>query len=179
MVVGKFTENEKKVVKSLIENARTSDAHIGRKLNISLQAVRKIRKKLEHEGIITGYSTQIDYEKIGMSVFAVALLEVQAEAWEKFGGRAVNSVLMHPNAIKFYRIPQADITHLIIYGFRNLAEYNDFFEAIQEQQARYIRVKGLYTISNKNFARKSASDLIRKLLDEAGKEKPSKPNPFS
>ena len=46
MVVGKFTENEKKVVKSLIENARTSDAHIGRKLNISLQAVRKIRKNI-------------------------------------------------------------------------------------------------------------------------------------
>ncbi len=179
MTAGKFTENEKKVMKALIENARSSDAHIGRKLNISLQAVRKIRKKLEQEGIITGYSTQIDYEKIGMSVFAIALLEVQAEAWEKFGGRTVQQALMHQNAIKFYRIPQADITHLIIYGFRTLAEYNDFFETMQEQQARFIRVKGLYTISNKNFAKKSASELIRKLLDEAGKERSPKPNSFS
>lgn len=177
-MIGKFTENEKKVIKALLENARTSDAQIGRKLNISLQAVRKIRKKLEHEGVITGYSTQIDYEKIGMSVFAVALLEVQADAWEKYGGRTINNTLMHPNAIKFYRVPQADVTHLIIYGFRTLNEYNDFFESMQEQQARFIRIKGLYPLSNKNFARKSASDLIRKLLDEAGKEKGPKPNSF-
>lgn len=178
MAASRFTENEKKVMKALIENARTSDAHIGRRLNISLQAVRKIRKKLENEGVIQGYSTKIDYEKIGMNVFAVALLEVQAEAWEKFGGRAINQTLFHPNAIKFYRIPQADITHLIIYGFRTLSEFNDFFEAMQEQQARYLRIKGLYTIANRNFARKSASELIRKLLDEAGKEKPAKPNSF-
>lgn len=179
LLPSRFTENEKKVIKALIENARTSDAHIGRKLNISLQAVRKIRKKLETEGIIQGYSTQINYERIGMNVFAIALLEVQAEAWEKFGGREVHNSLLHPNAIKFYRIPQADITHLIIYGFRNLTEFNDFFETMQEQQARYVRLKGLYTISNKNFAHKSASELIKKLLDEAGKEKPPRPFSFS
>ena len=174
----KFTENEKKVIKALIENARTSDAKIGRKLKISLQAVRKIRKKLEQQGVIQGYSTHINYEKIGMEVFAVALLQVTAEAWEKFGGKKLQDVLMHPNAIKFYRIPQADITHLIIYGFRNINEFNDFFEFMQEQQSRYVQIKGLYTISNKNFARKSAKDLIRKLLEEAGHEKIPKPSPF-
>ena len=179
MNASRFTENEKKVIKALIENGRTSDAHIGRKLNISLQAVRKIRKKLENEGVIQGYSTQINYEKIGMTTFAIALLEIQADAWEKYGGKAIQNTLLHPNAIKFYRIPQADITHLIIYGFRNLDEYNDFFEHMQESQARFVRVKGLYTISNKNFARKSASDLIRKILDETGKEKAPKPFQFS
>lgn len=174
----KYTENEKKVIKSLIENARTSDAKIGRKLRISLQAVRKIRKKLEQQGIIEGYSTHINYEKIGMTVFAVALLQITAEAWEKHGSKHIQDVLLHSNAIKFYRIPHADITHLIIYGFRNLNEFNDFFEYMQEQQSRYIQIKGLYTISNKNFARKSAKDLIKKLLDETGHEKIPKPSPF-
>jgi len=178
IMMTKFTENEKKVIKALIENARVSDARIGRKIRISLQAVRKIRKKLENQGVITGYSTHINYEKIGMTVFGVALLNVMAEAWEKYGSRKIQEILLHANAIKFYRIPQADITHMVVYGFRNLNEFNEFFESMQEQHSRYVQLKGLYTISNKNFAKKSAKDLIRKLLDEAGHERIPKPSGF-
>src|SRR3989338_3139169 len=173
-----FTKNEKFVIKSLLDNGRMSDAEIARKLKITLEAVRKIRQKLEKQGVIQGYSAGINYEKIGITAFAVALLNVTPEAWEKFSGRTIQDKLFHPNVIKFYRIPRGNISHIIVYGFRNMNELDNFFQIMQEKQSKYIKIIKIYSFSNENFGKKSAGELIRTIVeDETGEKKP-KPNLF-
>ncbi|MCK4491489.1 MAG: winged helix-turn-helix transcriptional regulator, partial [Candidatus Altiarchaeales archaeon] len=76
----KLIRNEKGVLKFLIENGRVSDKEISRKLDITSQAVGKIRRKLEASGIIKGYSTIVDYEKLGINVMAIALFKFTPES---------------------------------------------------------------------------------------------------
>ena len=57
-----LTRNERYTIGFLIQNARTTDAEIARRLKISLQAVRNIRKKLERNKVICKYSAVIDYK---------------------------------------------------------------------------------------------------------------------
>ncbi len=62
----RLTQNEKKVLKLLVKNAKLSDTTISNKLNISSQAVGKMRRKLEEE-VIKGYTVELDFEKLGIS----------------------------------------------------------------------------------------------------------------
>ena len=171
----KLTKNEKVVLNSLIEDGRMSDADIARKLKISLQGVRKIRQKLEQNGVIKSYKASVDYEKIGITTFAIAMLKISPEAWEKFGGRKVNQRLMQTNVIKFYRIPRGEISHILIYGFRNMNELNHFFQVMQEQQSKFIEIVKIYSFSNESFGKKSVDDLIKFVLDDRNNDKLPKP----
>ena len=57
----KFTKNEKKVLRLLLKDGRTLNTKIAERLTISKQAVGKIRKKLENQGVINSYSVKLDF----------------------------------------------------------------------------------------------------------------------
>ena len=156
----KLTRNQCIVIKLLLKNARTSDAAIARHLKISLQAVRNIRKKLERKKVIKGYSSIIDYEQIGINVFAIVLCKVTAQAWSEFKEIDIEKWLLHPNVIKFYRIPNGDITHIAHYGFRDVVEMNNFFQTLQSKYGEYLEIIKLYTICNGNLIKDSNDNLI-------------------
>ena len=156
----KLTKNECTVIKFLLKNARTPDAVIARDLKISLQAVRNIRKKLERNKIIKGYSPLIDYEKLGVNIFAIALYKVTPQAWTEFKESGIEKWLMHPNVTKFYRVPNGDVTHLIQYGFKDIIEMNKFFQALQSKFSKYVEIEKLFTICNGNLVRDSHDSLI-------------------
>ena len=139
-------------------------------MKISLQAVRKIRKKLENNGVIMSYSASINYESVGIHVFAIALLNVTSEAWDKYG-KKMDDFLKHDNVVRYYRIPRGNVTHVMTYGFRDLSELNNFFKKIQEDQSRYIQINHLYIFPTDSIGRKSSHALIRKMLNEHGNEK--------
>lgn len=166
-----LTKNEKKVIKFLLKDARTSDAAIARELKISLQAVRNIRKKLENKRIIKGYSTTIDYEKLEINVFAIVLYRITAQGWEEFKEEKINKWLLQPNVAKFYRIPNGDITHIAEYGFRTIHEMNKFFQTLQSKYSKYIEIIKVHPISNGNVIRESEHELINTALKD-GYESP-------
>lgn len=160
----KLTRNECTVIKFLLKNARTPDAVVARNLEISLQAVRNIRKKLERNGIIKGYSSIINHEELGINVFAIVLYKVTPHAWAEFKDADIEKWLLHPNVMKVYRIPNGDITHILHYGFRDIIEMNGFFQALQSKFSRYIEIIRLYTICNGNLIKDSQDSLINSNL---------------
>src|SRR3989339_904110 len=66
----RLTSNDKKVFLALLDNARITDSDISCRIKITPPGVRKIRKKLE-EHYIQEYRTIVDYEKMGITVFAI------------------------------------------------------------------------------------------------------------
>ena len=66
----------------LLENSRISDREIASKINISSQAVGKIRRKLEST-IIDSYSLDLDYYKLGIRIFAIAVAKLTREGMDK------------------------------------------------------------------------------------------------
>ena len=179
----KLTKNEKLTLKFLIKDGRTSDVDISKKLKITTQAVGKIRRKLETLGIIKGYSTDIDYGKIGVNTFALAIMRLTLKSWEELGELGIEKlVLKNPHIVNIYRIPEGSATHIGLYGFRDLDELDRFFHIMQTSSAynQYVELKKIYVFSNNSLIKDSPAQLVAKVIDEMGKERISaKPLPFA
>lgn len=157
----KPTKNEKFVLKELIGNGRISDTSIAKKLGISTQAVRKIRKKFENSKIIKRYSTILDYEKVGIKAFTI----VQLKVTEK-GLKTKMDLFNSPNIIGSFKLPETNITNIFIAGFTSLEELDNYFAKIKEKYSGLIEIQRMNVFSNIGFMKHSPAELLKKRIDE-------------
>jgi Lrp/AsnC family transcriptional regulator for asnA, asnC and gidA len=61
---------DKKILEMLLGDSRIPLSHISREVGISSPAIRERINKLKQEGIIKGFSTIIDYKKLGLGLTA-------------------------------------------------------------------------------------------------------------
>jgi Lrp/AsnC family leucine-responsive transcriptional regulator len=69
-------EIDRKILKELQEDARTSYAELGRRVGLTTPAVIERVRKLEDAGIITGYSAEIDTARIGLPITAFIRMSI-------------------------------------------------------------------------------------------------------
>ncbi len=85
-------ETDRQVIDALVENGRASDREIAAETGIVVNRVADRREALEEQGIIAGYSTQIDYDALGYDVTAIFQLAVDGDGLEsvveRLGGRS-------------------------------------------------------------------------------------------
>jgi len=177
----KFTENDKKVLKLLLEGGRMSCTEMAEELGITSQAVGRIKEKLEKTGIIKGYTTTIDQQKIGIEVIAIALFKIKTRSWRKADERDVIESMESPHMIRAYRFPEGDNTHMIVYGFADIKEMDGFFHALQTDKGESAELKKLYVMSTDSIMKDSENELLIEMIDgEAGKlARPELPKPFA
>ena len=173
----KLTRNDRRVLKFLVENGRIPDSDIARSLNITSQAVGKIRRKLESSGIIKGYSTIVDYKKLGINVLAIVLFKFTQESRKTLREEDIDERVKGPHIIDFYRVPEGDVTHIVTYGFRSLEELDHYFHILQTERGHISEIKKLYILSAKSMRKNSNKELIIKVIDEMGHEKLARPLP--
>ena len=173
----KLISSEKQVLKFLIENGRVSDREISRKLGITSQAVGKIRRKLESNSIIKGYSTQVDYGKLGINVLAIALFKFTPESRKTLKEGDIEERVKGSHIISFYRVPEGDVTHIVTYGFRSLEELDHYFHILQTERGHISEIKKLYLLSAKSMRKNSDKELFLKIIDEIGHKKLARPLP--
>lgn len=168
----KFTRNEGKVLRYLVENAKITDSEIAEKIHLSPQAIGKIRKKLESRGIIKGYHAVIDLEKIGINVIAIAMFKFNIDAFNETDDikQSIESDIakriQNPLIINFYRLPEGDITHIVVYGFKDIDEVDSYFHTLQAKRGYLSELKDLHILSVKSMKKSSPNELIVKLLKE-------------
>ncbi len=156
----KITKNEKFVLKQLIDNGRISDTSIAKKLKISTQAVRKIRKKFENNKIIKKYATIIDYEKVGIKAFAIVQLKITEKNKEKI------DLFQSPNIIGSFKLPETNITNLFIAGFNSLEELDNYFAKLKEKYSDLIEIQKMNIFSNIGLMKNSPTELLKKKIEE-------------
>jgi Lrp/AsnC family leucine-responsive transcriptional regulator len=66
-----------KIISILQQNARISFAELGKAVHLSAPAVAERVKKLEESGVVTGYTAQVDLDKLGYPIIA----QVQARVF--------------------------------------------------------------------------------------------------
>jgi len=168
----KWTRNERKVLEYLVENAKITDSEIAEKLHITPQAIGKIRKKLETSGVIKGYHAAVDLEKTGITVIAIGMFKFNIDAFDKSENIEqsldldIAKRIQNPLIINFYRLPEGDITHIVVFGFKNINELDSYFHTLQAKRGHISELKNLYILSVKSMKKSSPNDLLVKLLKE-------------
>lgn len=69
-------EIDRKILKEMQEDARTSYAELGRRVGLTTPAVIERVRKLEDAGIITGYRADIDTAKAGLPITAFIRMSI-------------------------------------------------------------------------------------------------------
>lgn len=161
----KRNKNDIRVLKFLTENSKQTNIELSKKLGITPQAIGKIRKKLEKTGIIKGHTVEVDMGFIGIRTFAIALFSHSPNVTPKQKLEESKQYLQNPNVISFCKISQGDVTHAVMYGFKDLNELENHLQETQEKTGSVSSLKRLYIFSDKGFVKNSMKDLIASALE--------------
>ena len=162
----RLTRNEKKTLKLLLENSRITDSEIASKLNISSQAVGKIRRKLE-SSVIDSYGVNLKFHKLGIHIFAVGIAKITPEGLNKGELEVEEFMLRNPHIINVYRIPKGSSTHILVFGFKNMVDLDEFFHSqkMKEELHNYLEIQELFTFSHNSLIKNSPVQLFKKIID--------------
>ena len=69
-------ELDRKILREIQEDARTSYAELGRRIGLTTPAVIERMRKLEDAGIVTGYRAEIDPAKVGLEIIAFIRMSI-------------------------------------------------------------------------------------------------------
>jgi DNA-binding Lrp family transcriptional regulator len=163
----KLTEHDKEVLSKIIEHAKISDTKIAMDMGISPQAVFKIRTKLEQLGIIKGYSPIIDFKKIGIHVLSIIIIRIKSDVWNSYSDDLVSERISKiPYIISAYRVADAQASHILMFGFRDTVQKEQYFSQIQTKYANEIEIKNVYTFSTDKIITESPIGLLNEILDK-------------
>lgn len=113
---------DKKILKALQHNARTSIKELSNQINLTPPAVSERIKRLENQGVILGYTAIIDNSKIGLNIFALINVSMRADKQKDFykmirGLDAVTECYHVTGAycmvVKVYCKSMGDLEHII------------------------------------------------------------------
>lgn len=162
-----LTKNEKRVLQFLLENSRLTDTNIAEKLNISSQAVGRIRKELEGEKVIEGYKAKLNSNKLGVKAFALIRMAISKESKKK---EIEQEIIKLKNTIVFIQTMDGDMNYIIIMGFANLEEMEVFINEETELR-RNITIKEVIPYCQRNVFKNSIKDLLKFMIDNSGTKK--------
>ena len=66
---------DRKIIGELLEDGRISLAELGRRVNLSPPAVAERVRRLEQNGVVTGYRAEIDVRKLGYQLTAIVRIK--------------------------------------------------------------------------------------------------------
>ncbi len=162
-----LSAHEREFLLSLLEDGMLSNTEVAARLRISPTAARKIRLKLERTGIIQGYRPVLNLGALGVEVFSLLELRLTPKGWAAGGGAGVQAdLLKHDNVLALYRLPEGQVSHLVLTGFRNMEEVDRFLHVLQSQYSEYLEIHRAYTLSHKSILKENPATLLTKVLLE-------------
>ncbi|MFA6460931.1 MAG: hypothetical protein WCV90_01580 [Candidatus Woesearchaeota archaeon] len=163
----KLTENDKIVLKEILNIKRIPDSDIAKSMKLSPQAIFKIRTKLESCGIIKGYMPIIDFKKIGINVMVILVIRLTSKLWSQFSDDQIsNRIFKTPNVIEAYRVSDEQASHIIVLGFRDTYQKEQYVAQIQTKFADEIQIKSIYTFSVDKIISQSPLGLLQEIVDK-------------
>ncbi|MEF8808179.1 HTH-type transcriptional regulator Lrp [Natronomonas sp.] len=91
---------DRKLVNALLADGRASLRSLGEDLDVSVTTVSNHISDLEDQGIIQGYSPEIDYGELGYDVTAVIQMKVEGSALPEITDRLAD----HKHMVSVYEV---------------------------------------------------------------------------
>lgn len=163
----KLTAHDKEVLQRIIDHAKIPDSEIAKAIGISPQAVFKIRSKLENLGIIKGYMPIVDYRKIGITMMVVLVIRLTSSVWEKFTDDLISDRISRmPYVLGAYRVSDARASHILLMGFRDVHQKEQYLSQIQTKFAKEIEIKDVYSFSVDKIILQNPLGILSEIIDK-------------
>lgn len=162
-----FTPHERELLLALLAKGDATNTDLAKQLRISPTAARKIRLKLEKNGVIRGYRPVLDLTNLGVQVFSLVEVRLLPAGWKAGGGAGVQTQLArHENVVAVYRLPEGQTTHAILAGFRNLEESDRFLHVLQSNYPDLLEIRRTFTFSSRSVIKDDPRGILTKVLLE-------------
>lgn len=126
----------RRILKALQHNARISYAELGKQVHLSAPAVAERIRKLEQEGVISGYSVSVDMDKLGLPVVAI----VQCKVFRAMERQFKELLLTIPDIVECYNTTgeQAFIIKMATVSMARLDEVLELFGDMSDTNTMMI-----------------------------------------
>lgn len=124
----KHDELDLKILNMLLENSKYSYKEIAEECNVTNVTVLNRIKRLEEKGYITGYSINLDYDKLGVQYQAVIGVKVK-----RFSESLTKIIQAKEVSHAFQTSGDQDLT--IIARFSGKREMKDFLRLLKEDDS--------------------------------------------
>lgn len=114
------------LVKLLMENSRRSYVELARLLGVTEAAIRKRVRRLEEEGVIRGYTIDVDPKRLGYEILCFLGLDIAPESYMR-----MLEVLRGRNEVVKLYSTSGDHNILAECWFRSLDELNKFIKELE------------------------------------------------
>lgn len=114
---------DREIIDLLLQNGRRTLAELGKTIGLSAPAVKRRVDRLEADGVITGYTAEVDHEKLGRTIEAFTELrfagktkvaDIAGIASDLPEVEAVHTIAGDPDALVHMRVRDvADLTRVI------------------------------------------------------------------
>ena len=119
--------NNNKLLNYLQQNARISVSQLAKRLFVSSPSVSEKVHKLERDGYITGYLTQINVKKLGYHVKVYVSVNVEPKDKQRF----TTFLTQNPNVI-FADVVTGDFTMMLCALFKESEDLETFINQVQK-----------------------------------------------
>ncbi|MFH1850671.1 MAG: hypothetical protein ABH879_10935 [archaeon] len=163
----KLTENDRLVLKKILNTNRIPDSDIAKSMQLSPQAIFKIRGKLEDSGIIKGYIPIIDFKRIGINVMALMIVRLSSKIWKSFSDDQISErISKAPYVVDAYRVADENASHVLLLAFRDTAQKEKYISEIQTKFAEEVQINGIYTFSVDKIISRNPLGLLHEIIDK-------------
>ena len=114
------------LVRLLMENSRRPYVELARILGVTEAAIRKRIRKLEREGVIRGYTIDVDPRKLGYEIVCFLGLDIAPESYM----RMLEALRGRDEVVRLYST-SGDHNVLAECWFRSLDELNKFIKELE------------------------------------------------
>lgn len=123
----KLDRVDRKILEALQEDARLSSAELAERVSLTTSPCWRRVKRLEEEGVITGYQARIDPERLGYQVMAFVYISLDLKSAQSLQAFE-DSVMGIPQVLACHRI-SGRYDHQLVVVAEDLAAYGKFAEA--------------------------------------------------
>jgi Lrp/AsnC family transcriptional regulator, leucine-responsive regulatory protein len=163
----KLTKNDREVLKKILNIRKIPDSDIAKSMQLSPQAIFKIREKLEGCEIIKGYMPIIDFKKIGINIMTLMIIRLSSNIWNTFSDDQISErISKAPYVIDAYRVADENASHILLLAFRDLDQKEIYIKEMQTKFAEEITIISIYTFSVQKIITHSPLGILHEIIDK-------------
>lgn len=141
---------DRAMLRLLQEDGALSNATLGEKLSLSVTPCWRRRKRLEDEGVITGYQANLDRRALGMNVFAFVLVTFNMHS-DKSADNFETVIRKHDEVLSCHKITGA-ADYVLQVVATDLDAYAEFVERVLRRQAGISSIQSSLALREVKFS---------------------------